>query len=694
MADKIIPEGIGSKEGYLDRNAKLVPSDPSTMALTSAAWVAGHHTVENKDNLLSIKAFTLSPSTYGTYISGGEDAVGQLWYVKSENAFYQLINWDNRSKAEGWAKTNIKATKGTDGSQTSETTSTAAGWLTGITVNGDGTLSNSNARFEVSKDDDIEKTYTDSESQFTIPVISNIGITDNNNGRTLSYVKSTYTLLSQSHHSGSIEGDFIAKVSLSNTGTLSGTSGTFTNVEINANHEYANSNDASYLSADGTSNTAVVSHVNIDSSGKLSLTYAKVPPIMSGLSFKSDGDTVITYFTYPDANGELKTNEYTSIKDSTDVNLALPVVSKDNSGILLKSDYNNILSQISNAKTASQMSFTSDDTKAWGKYELDGVEKTTDFPNASTSTYGAIAIGYGELNAFPGDIGKANTDWIDDIENRLNKKDTILARGTTTGSASFTVYKADGTTVIGTYNNLTSYSIEAGCFFECTYTIGWKDNGVTNYGYIYSTSGVATTNAKSDNSKVIADASGSWGSYTFPKTQLLREQSKSFGSQTTNWYTGQTAKSLKLASDNTIQRDNGSAKTSSHSISFSVSTFNTYCRWYGITSINPLTSTTDEIKTAISKLSRKDKTWAKGITIDGSIAKTNESNPYFIYVYPKNCGYLSSASVPGADATKWFNTISPKEVSIASETNDYVVTFYYVYSLNANALNGAKLTFA
>ncbi len=693
MATSNRPDGIGEKEGYLDRNAKLVPSDPSTMALTSAAWVAGHHRVENKDDLLSIKAFTLSPSTYGTYISGGEDALGQLWYVRSENAFYQLIDWNNRSKAEGWSKTNIKASKGTDGSSTSETTSTAAGWLTGITINGDGTLTNSNAKFEVYKSDDVNKSYASAESQFTIPVISNIGVTETSNGRTLSYVQSTYTLLSQSHHGGSIEGDFLTKASLSNTGTLSGTAGSFTNTTTNANHEYANTNNGTYLNADGSKNTAVVSYVYINSSGKLSVSYAKVPPIMSGLSFNSDGDTITTTFTYPNADGELSEITYTSSTNGGNT-LALPIVDDNHSGLLLSSTYKDIINQISNAKTASQMTFTSDNTKAWGKYNLDGAEKTTDFPNASTSTYGAIAIGYGALNAFPGDVGKANTDWIEDIENRLNKKDTILTRGTTTGSATFTVYKADGNTVIGTYNNLTSYSIEAGCFFECTYTIGWKDNGSANYGYIYSTSGVATTNAKSDNSKVISDVSGSWGSYTCAKTQLLRGQSKTFGTQTTNWYTGQTAKSLKLASDNTIQRDNGSAKTDKHSISFSVSTFNTYCRWYGITSINPLTSSVDEIKNAISKLTKTDKTWTKGITIDGSIAKTNESNPYFIYVYPKDCGKLSSASVPGADATKWFNTTSPGEVNIASETNGYVVTCYYVYSLNANALNGAKLTFA
>ena len=108
---------IGEKETFLDRNAKLIPSDETSTAITNMNWIAGHHTVIDLDHLYKIPDFILSQSCYADKVSkNGKDAIGQLWYVENdpekgdpEKGYYMLINWDNRHAAAGWSKTNIKS---------------------------------------------------------------------------------------------------------------------------------------------------------------------------------------------------------------------------------------------------------------------------------------------------------------------------------------------------------------------------------------------------------------------------------------------------------------------------------------------------------------------------------------------------------------------------------------------------------
>jgi len=100
---------IGAKETFLDRNAKLVPSDETTTALTNMNWIAGHHTVNTLDNLYNIPDFILSQECYANQVGNGADALGQLWYVENENCLYMLVNWTQRRNANGWSKTNIKS---------------------------------------------------------------------------------------------------------------------------------------------------------------------------------------------------------------------------------------------------------------------------------------------------------------------------------------------------------------------------------------------------------------------------------------------------------------------------------------------------------------------------------------------------------------------------------------------------------
>lgn len=114
---------IGQKETFLDRNAKLIPSDETTTAITNMNWIAGHHTVKDLTSLHKIPDFILSQSCYADKVSkNGKDAIGQLWYVEegTEKGYYMLINWDNRRYASGWSKTNIKSLINEDGASSTQ----------------------------------------------------------------------------------------------------------------------------------------------------------------------------------------------------------------------------------------------------------------------------------------------------------------------------------------------------------------------------------------------------------------------------------------------------------------------------------------------------------------------------------------------------------------------------------------------
>lgn len=114
---------IGAKETFLDRNAKLIPSDETTTAITNMNWVAGHHTVKDLEHLYKIPDFILSQSCYADKVSkDGKDAIGQLWYVENDpgKGYYMLIKWANRHNAAGWSKTNIKSLINEDGNSSTQ----------------------------------------------------------------------------------------------------------------------------------------------------------------------------------------------------------------------------------------------------------------------------------------------------------------------------------------------------------------------------------------------------------------------------------------------------------------------------------------------------------------------------------------------------------------------------------------------
>ncbi len=82
---------------YPDR---LESNNPSAYGIVPASQISGHRTVANLTALYALKDCILSESGNNT----ANDALGQEWYVVSEQANYRLTDWANRTKAEGWQK--------------------------------------------------------------------------------------------------------------------------------------------------------------------------------------------------------------------------------------------------------------------------------------------------------------------------------------------------------------------------------------------------------------------------------------------------------------------------------------------------------------------------------------------------------------------------------------------------------------
>lgn len=77
---------------------RLESNNPAAYGVVKANQVSGHKTVNTVENLYTLADAILSDS--GT----GNDAIGQRWYVVSENCYYELVNWTNRKTSTGWTK--------------------------------------------------------------------------------------------------------------------------------------------------------------------------------------------------------------------------------------------------------------------------------------------------------------------------------------------------------------------------------------------------------------------------------------------------------------------------------------------------------------------------------------------------------------------------------------------------------------
>ena len=80
--------------------AQLQSANPEQFGIVYADEVQGHKTVADLDALYDISDAILSKST----TNSGNDAIGQQWYVISEECYYRLDNWANRNQASGWRK--------------------------------------------------------------------------------------------------------------------------------------------------------------------------------------------------------------------------------------------------------------------------------------------------------------------------------------------------------------------------------------------------------------------------------------------------------------------------------------------------------------------------------------------------------------------------------------------------------------
>lgn len=89
-------------ENKLYYPAKLASNNPDTYGIVDADEVSGFRAVTSLDRLYVI------PSAILSILKDGSDAVGQYWYVISENAYYQLVDWNNRNTEKGWVKSEPK----------------------------------------------------------------------------------------------------------------------------------------------------------------------------------------------------------------------------------------------------------------------------------------------------------------------------------------------------------------------------------------------------------------------------------------------------------------------------------------------------------------------------------------------------------------------------------------------------------
>lgn len=79
---------------------KVKSNNPAAYGIVDAVEVSGHKQVADLTALYALKDCILSKS--GT--NADNDAIGQEWYVVSDNHYYRLNNWANRRAAGGWVQ--------------------------------------------------------------------------------------------------------------------------------------------------------------------------------------------------------------------------------------------------------------------------------------------------------------------------------------------------------------------------------------------------------------------------------------------------------------------------------------------------------------------------------------------------------------------------------------------------------------
>lgn len=97
-------------ENIITFPAKIGSNNVEAYGIINADQISGHKTVQTVEDLFNIPDSILSASkTNENY-----DAVGQEWWVNSENLYYRLISWENRHSRYGWAANESKIVDGSN----------------------------------------------------------------------------------------------------------------------------------------------------------------------------------------------------------------------------------------------------------------------------------------------------------------------------------------------------------------------------------------------------------------------------------------------------------------------------------------------------------------------------------------------------------------------------------------------------
>ncbi len=634
--------------------AKVVSNNfkQNGFGVTDAIMISGHRTVATLDDLYTIPRAILS-STYSNSATealksnvDGADAIGEQWYVQSEKAWYQLKDWSKFNSKDGWEKcidittsymdnvfTNIENKSG-DQSKAIEELKTAYTYFQNTYTYLQGKVTyydNAYAYLQGKvKDYDTAYSYNKLAYSWTQDQITNNNANISNLNTAYSYFKETYTYIQ-----GKVK-DYDTAYSY-----------------FKETYTYIQDKVTYYDNAYGYLQDKVVEYDNAYKYFNDSYTY------------------LVSYIaiTYSKSQGSI---------DSSNGNLAYKLDGRE-----LK---------ISPRKDDNALSFGSefDVVTNVTSYTYDGdgdgeVDKTSTFVYITTKTL--PSLGTTEGTAFDGASGNAIKKWMDDIEARLTGTTNYKTVGTITTHVSWTRYKADGSTKYDTPTSDADLTVFMGDWIEAEYYVVWA-----------RTTSSATVNSTSGpwgNSAISTDASSTGGTLETKKISKVQLTGKG-SSQTTNsaqkieWYIGDSTSSL-VVTNGVVRKQNGSKQYQTTTAkTYRVSATNDVCRWYGATSLNVSSATTDQIKGILSSLS-SDSSWSKDLTKAG---KTDATNKYYIYIWPQSAGKVTQASIPGADATGWFSISNLKEIEITAD-NGFAIKYYYIYALNENALSaGPTITFS
>ena len=654
---------IGKNETFLDRNAKLIPSDETTTAITNMNWIAGHHTVSTVNDLYNIPDFILSQECYGSNVGDGNDALGQLWYVDNksivdtnnkpiEGAIYMLVNWKERGNAKGWSKTNIKPLISTSGeinvsyfntNKEHNLLDTYTKWISSVTIYGDGTYTYTADGIHLNKSTST-KTYTSEESNTTFDVIDSINYNPTKeNPFQVSYNVKTVKVLSQNHHSSTYSWD-------SNPIDL-GTAGIFTDngtgrpdaslgsniSDLEEDHVWLLKTDDNYSNTNNNHQLSrIITGVGISSTGELSYTYAFPRNWIHGMSSYSGKD--YTYISYAQ-NGKYNATYLNPASDT-------------NQGPLSAADY-----------------------KLMHDHTLDIEERLE--PQK-------------EMNVPTGKMIYNIEVWDTDIKNKLA---TYTSINDLNSKSSIIVEQGTYVKASGIYP---SFLPEVFNPMEISSTSGNWDNASI-------VSNPLPTELPNGQFKWNVDNSVGNGPKSINK-YFIKNHGKSDIWIDTTYTLKQSVAGIKVYGKKCLVSENGGlVRKTTDNVKATVETSLTInigygiCKWYGVCKQDPKAlgeNITEFIKSISSDTNHvnKDSNETLELTISNTkYIHTSSEYPYFIYVYPQAFGEIGEIGSGKQDATMWFNTINntvkPVRVKIQSEITKYIDDYYLIYALGVNSLN-------